>query len=81
MCLHYGIRGAQRKRLAINKKGPDEPIGVHPALRFSARFHKPGWEREERPGLGTCDKVPQAALVSFSVAMLTRFEIGAKASL
>jgi hypothetical protein len=34
---HYGIRGAQRKRLAINKKGPDEPLegSSGPAL-FSA---------------------------------------------
>jgi hypothetical protein len=52
-----------------------------PAQRmFQRAFMNRVWEREERPGSETVGKA-QAALVIFSAATLTRFEIGAKASL
>ncbi len=53
---------------------------VHPALARSRAFVSRVWEREERPGL-EIRVFAYAAFENFSVATLTRFEIGAKASL
>jgi len=52
---------------------------------FQRAFMNRVWEREERPGSEICFEKScakdHAAFVIFSAATLTRFEMGAKASL
>ncbi|GAB4480971.1 MAG: hypothetical protein OHK0018_12440 [Erythrobacter tepidarius] len=78
---HYGIRWhlcKQLVRVASQKKWPARRNGLA-GQRRSARSRGPDWEREERGPVQ--ELVAQAAFEIFSAATLTRFEIGAKASL